>query len=186
MQNILIVSGHPDLQNSIANAEILAEAAKALPNAEIRKLDALYPERRFNIEAEQSALLQADVIVLQFPFSWYSVPGLMKLWIDEVFVFGFAHGEGAKLAGKKLIVSFTTGAPAAAYQRDGFFQHTVEDYLPQFETTAALCNLNYQGAIYTCGIGYISRDNEAAVNAQKQEARQHAERLIAKIKEIAT
>ncbi|MBH5329695.1 NAD(P)H-dependent oxidoreductase [Eikenella sp. S3360] len=185
MKNVLIVSGHPDLQNSIANAEILAEVAKALPEAEIRKLDALYPERRFNIEAEQSALLKADVIVFQFPFSWYSVPGLMKLWIDEVFVHGFAHGSNAKLAGKKLIISFTTGAPAAVYQRDGFFKHTVEDYLPQFETTATLCNLDYQGAIYTNGIGYTSRDNEEAINAQKQEARQHAARLIAKIKEIA-
>ena len=44
----------------------------------IRKLDALYPNRRFDIAAEQDALLKADVIVLQFPFSWYSVPGLMK------------------------------------------------------------------------------------------------------------
>lgn len=79
------------------------------------------------------------MIVLQFPFSWYSVPGLMKLWIDEVFVHGFAHGSTAKLGGKKLIVSFTTGAPATLYQKDGFFKHSVEDYLPQFKTFAALC-----------------------------------------------
>lgn len=185
MKNVLIVSGHPDLQNSLANAEILAETAKALPEAEIRKLDTLYPDYRFDIEAEQQALLKADVIVLQFPFSWYSVPGLMKLWIDEVFVHGFAHGSTAKLGGKKLIVSFTTGAPAAVYQKDGFFKHTVEDYLPQFETLAALCGLDYQEPVYTCGIGYTDRNNEEALNAQKQEARRHAARLVAKIKETA-
>ena len=132
MKNILIISGHPNLQHSLANAEILAEVEKSLPQAEIRKLDALYPNRRFDIAAEQDALLKADVIVLQFPFSWYSVPGLMKLWIDEVFVHGFAHGSTAKLGGKKLIVSFTTGAPAALYQKDGFFKHSVVGYLPQF------------------------------------------------------
>lgn len=181
MKNVLIVSGHPDLQNSVANAVILEEIAKALPEAEIRKLDALYPDYRFDIEAEQSALLKADTIVFQFPFSWYSVPGLMKLWIDQVFVHGFAHGSTAKLGGKKLIVSFTTGAPEALYQKEGFFQHTVEDYLPQFETTAALCGLDYQGAVYTCGIGYTSRDNEEAINAQREEAKKHAERLVAKI-----
>ena len=185
MKNVLIVSGHPDLSTSLANAEILAEVAKALPEAEIRKLDALYPDYRFDLEAEQAALLKADVIVFQFPFSWYSVPGLMKLWIDQVFVHGFAHGSTAKLGGKKLLVSFTAGAPDAVYQKDGAFKHTIEDYLPQFETTAALCNLDYQGAIYTNGIGYTSRDNEEAINAQKQEARKHAERLAAKIKEIA-
>ena len=138
MKNILIISGHPNLQHSLANAEILAEVGKSLPQAEIRKLDALYPNRLFDIAAEQDALLKADVIVLQFPFSWYSVPGLMKLWIDEVFVHGFAHGSAAKLGGKKLIVSFTTGAPAALYQKDGLFKHSVEDYLINSPCTPAV------------------------------------------------
>lgn len=39
----------------------------------------------------------------------------MKQWLDEVFVHGFAHGSTAKLGGKKLILSFTTGAPQALY-----------------------------------------------------------------------
>ncbi|WP_084824326.1 NAD(P)H-dependent oxidoreductase [Neisseria sp. HMSC061B04] len=142
MKNVLIVSGHPELNTSIANQTILSEVAQALPEAEIRRLDTLYPNYQFDIEAEQSAILKADVIVFQFPFSWYSVPGLMKLWIDKVFVHGFAHGSTAKIGGKKLIISFTTGAPEAVYQKDGFFKHTVEDYLPQFETFATLCGLD--------------------------------------------
>ena len=143
MKNVLIVSGHRELDTSIANQTILSEVAQALPEAEIRRLDTLYPNYQFDIETEQSAILKADVIVFQFPFSWYSVPGLMKLWIDKVFVHGFAHGSSAKIGGKKLIVSFTTGAPEAVYQKDGFFKHTVEDYLPQFETFATLCGLDY-------------------------------------------
>lgn len=117
MKNVLIVSGHPELNTSIANQTILSEVAQALPEAEIRRLDTLYPNYQFDIEAEQSAILKADVIVFQFPFSWYSVPGLMKLWIDKVFVHGFAHGSTAKIGGKKLIISFTTGAPEAVYQK---------------------------------------------------------------------
>ena len=113
MAHILVVSGHPDLNHSIANATILDELATALPDAEIRRLDWLYPDGKFNIAAEQESLLQADVIVWQFPFSWYGLPGLMKQWLDEVFVHGFAHGSTAKLGGKKLILSFTTGAPQA-------------------------------------------------------------------------
>ena len=98
--HILIVSGHPDLNHSIANATILDEVATALPDAEIRRLDRLYPDGKFNISAEQESLLKADVIVWQFPFSWYGLPGLMKQWLDEVFVHGFAHGSTAKLGGK--------------------------------------------------------------------------------------
>ena len=109
--HILIVSGHPDLNHSIANATILDEVETALPDVEIRRLDRLYPHGNINISAEQESLLRADVIVWQFPFSWYGLPGLMKQWLDEVFVHGFARGSTAKLGGKKLLLSFTTGAP---------------------------------------------------------------------------
>lgn len=142
MAHILVVSGHPDLNHSIANATILDELATALPDAEIRRLDWLYPDGKFNIAAEQESLLQADVIVWQFPFSWYGLPGLMKQWLDEVFVHGFAHGSTAKLGGKKLLLSFTTGAPQALYTADGFFGHAIEEYLLPFETTAGCAILS--------------------------------------------
>ncbi len=158
MKNILIVSGHPELTHSVANATILDEVATALPDAEIRRLDWLYPDGKFNIAAEQESLLRADVIVWQFPFSWYGLPGLMKQWLDEVFVHGFAHGSTAKLGGKKLLLSFTTGAPQALYTADGFFGHAIEEYLIPFETTAKLCNLELLAPVYTCGISYADRD----------------------------
>lgn len=78
MKNILVISGHPELTHSVANATILDEVETALPDVEIRRLDRLYPDGKFNIAAEQESLLRADVIVWQFPFSWYGLPGLMK------------------------------------------------------------------------------------------------------------
>ena len=138
MKNILVISGHPELTHSVANATILDEVETALPDVEIRRLDRLYPDGKFNIAAEQESLLRADVIVWQFPFSWYGLPGLMKKWLDEVFVHGFAHGSTAKLGGKKLILSFTTGAPEELYTVDSFFGHTIEEYLIPFETTFPL------------------------------------------------
>ncbi len=99
MAHILVVSGHPDLNHSIANATILDELATALPDAEIRRLDWLYPDGKFNIAAEQESLLQADVLSGS-SFFRYGLPGLMKQWLDEVFIHGFAHGSTAKLGGK--------------------------------------------------------------------------------------
>lgn len=184
MQNVLIISGHPNLNESVGNATILDEVARILPAAEIRRLDALYPDYKMDIAAEQAALLNADVIVWQFPFSWYSLPGLMKLWLDQVFVHGFAHGSTAKLGGKKLILSFTTGAPQALYSSDGFFGHNVEDYLTQFDTTARLCNLDMQAPIYTCGISYADRD-EDKIAQQKAMAQEHALRLVAALNALS-
>ena len=75
MKNILVISGHPELNHSVANATILDEVATALPDAEIRRLDWLYPDGKFNIASEQESLLRADVIVWQFPFSGMGCPG---------------------------------------------------------------------------------------------------------------
>lgn len=102
MKNVLIISGHPDLKGSVANVTILEALSKALPEAEIRRLGTLYPDYQFDIEAEQAALLKADVIVLQFPFSWYSMPGLLKLWLDKVFLHGFSHGSRGKLGARSF------------------------------------------------------------------------------------
>ncbi|MFP2237135.1 NAD(P)H-dependent oxidoreductase [Pseudescherichia vulneris] len=184
MQNVLIISGHPNLQESIGNATILSKVAKALPEAEIRYLDALYPDYQINVAQEQKALLKADVIVWQFPFSWYSVPGLMKLWIDRVFVHGFAHGSTAKLVGKKLIISFTAGAPESLYSPDGMFGHDIQHYMAQFKTTALLCNLAFEDPVYTLGISYSGRD-EAKIREQKSMAEAHAARLITAINATA-
>ena len=54
-----------------------------------------------------------------------------------------------------------------------------------FETTALLCNLDLQDPIYTLGISYAGRD-EAKIQEQKAMAKDHAVRLIAKIKETAS
>lgn len=185
MQKVLIISGHPNLIESVGNRTILNDVAETLPEVEIRHLDSLYPDYKINVADEQEALLRADVIVWQFPFSWYSVPGLMKLWIDLVFVHGFAHGSTARLGGKKLILSFTTGAPQELYSPEGFFGHEIEDYMAQFKTTAVLCNLDLQTPIYTCGISYAGRD-EAKTIEQTAAAHGHAVRLIAAIKELAS
>lgn len=80
----LIISGHPDLSSSVANAAILGEFEKNLTDCEIRKLDELYPDGNIDVEAEQKALLEADLIVWQFPFWWYTPP----LAYEEVAGFG--------------------------------------------------------------------------------------------------
>ena len=184
MMKTLIISGHPDLSTSVANQTILEELEKALPDAEIRKLDQLYPDAVIDVEAEQKALLEADLIVWQFPFWWYSLPWLMKKWLDEVFLHGFSHGSTAKLGGKKLLVSFTTGAPAEAYTGGEGSLGDIQKMVEIFQATAILCGLDYQGALYVHGVGYTTRDDEAKTESQRADAKAYAAKLIARIQEI--
>lgn len=73
-----------------------------------------------DIREEQEKLLWADVVVLQFPLWWFSVPAIMKGWIDRVFGHGFVigvprpqggwlrYGEG-RLSPRRAMLAITTG-----------------------------------------------------------------------------
>jgi len=180
----LLVAGHPDLSQSIVNAAILDELARAFPDMTIRKLCEVAPAAVFDIPAEQAALAEADLIVWQFPFHWYSLPWLMKKWLDEVFVHGFAHGTGARLAGKKLLVSFTTGAPEAAYTGQKGSVGDIHALVAWFGSIAKVCSLDYLGPIWVNGVSYAARDDVEAVARQQAKARDYAAQLIARIREI--
>ncbi|WP_406195608.1 NAD(P)H-dependent oxidoreductase [Kitasatospora sp. NBC_01560] len=78
------------------------------------------------IAAEQEKVRWSDAVVLQFPMWWFSVPAIMKGWIDRVFTAGFGYGpalpppysEGA-LAGRRALLSVTMGARPTAFSDRG-------------------------------------------------------------------
>ena len=47
-----------------------------------------------DILAEQKRIENADALVLTYPVYWWSMPALMKGWIDRVFTRGWAYDEG--------------------------------------------------------------------------------------------
>jgi len=120
MLHTLIVSGHTDLHNSVANRRILDTLERELPGAEVLRLDALYTNKPIDVPTEQDRLRRADVIVFQFPLFWFNIPSLLQRWMEEVWLHGFSHGTNAHaLKGKKLLLSLTTGAPAEVYTPQG-------------------------------------------------------------------
>lgn len=47
-----------------------------------------------DVAAEQRKLLWADVLILQFPLWWHTMPAILKGWVDRVYAYGFAYGVG--------------------------------------------------------------------------------------------
>lgn len=181
MKNILIVSGHTNLKNdSIANKTILEELSKKIPEAEMDYLDQLYPDYKIDVEAEQAKLEKADLIILQFPIYWYTMPSLMSKWMEDTFKHGWSHGAtGDKLKGKSVIASFTTGAPEALYHKDAPMGHEIEEYLPAIQSTCGLCGMDFVGFVYTGGVSYQSRKDADALAVMKAKSVEHADRVIA-------
>lgn len=48
-----------------------------------------------DVAAEQARIDNADALALVFPIYWWSMPGLLKGWIDRVFANGWAYEETA-------------------------------------------------------------------------------------------
>ena len=179
MKKVLIISGHPDLANdSFANKIIREDLATLLPEATFDDLGDLYPDYKIDVAAEQKKLVGADIIVLQFPIFWYSCPALLAKWMEDVFVRGFSHGsQGKALVGKKLVLSFTTGAPESAY--DAAFP--VDALTGRFVQTAGLTGMIYEGYVYTGGVSYADRTDPARAADMTAVSHAHAKHLAEKI-----
>lgn len=50
-----------------------------------------------DVTAEQARIDRADALVLVYPVYWWSMPGLLKGWIDRVFTNGWAYDYGSDL-----------------------------------------------------------------------------------------
>lgn len=173
----LIILAHPNLESSVANKRIVEKLPKHINNVEVRDIFKLYPDYKINIEAEQQALLETDTIVFQYPFYWYNMPAILKLWFDEVFSYNFAYGsEGDKLKGKNFLLSITVGGPADSYTPLGYNHFKIEDFIKPLEQTAYLAQMNYLAPIYEHGMVYIS-----GVYNSKEVVEQRADKQIEKL-----
>lgn len=76
------------------------------------------------IAAEQKKLLEADLLIFQFPLWWFGLPAILKGWVDRVFAAGLIYGGGkwysnGVLRGKRAMVCLTTGGPENIYNARG-------------------------------------------------------------------
>ncbi|MEM8857918.1 MAG: NAD(P)H-dependent oxidoreductase [Chloroflexota bacterium] len=143
MTKILIVFSHSDFAQSRINKAML-EAIDELENVTIHILEESAPNFKFDVEKEQALLVQFDVIVLQFPMYWFGSPALLKHWIDEVFLYGFAYGStGNSLKDKTLVCATTAGGEAVDFTPDGAYGYSVKEFYRPFEITAKFCKMGY-------------------------------------------
>jgi glutathione-regulated potassium-efflux system ancillary protein KefF len=143
MADIVVIAAHPHLQHSHVTRAMIGAAARA-PGVALRELYARYPDYLVDVQAEQAALAAARLVVWLHPIHWYSMPPLAKLWLDEVFEFGWAYGPGGNaLRGKDLWLVTSTGGTEAAYHPAGHNRHFFDDFLIPYEQTAALTGMRW-------------------------------------------
>ncbi|MDP3514771.1 MAG: glutathione-regulated potassium-efflux system oxidoreductase KefF [Sulfuritalea sp.] len=159
---IYLVLAHPYPSQSRAN-RVLLDAVRDLPGLEVCSLYDRYPDFDIDVAAEQAALSRAQLVVWMHPLFWYSVPGLLKHWFDQVLSHGWAYGDGAAaLHGKDCLWVASTGGTPQAYSAAGVHQRPFADFVPPIEETALFCGMNWLAPCILHGANEIDEPQLAA------------------------
>uniref|UniRef100_A0A8C5KNW3 Ribosyldihydronicotinamide dehydrogenase [quinone] n=1 Tax=Jaculus jaculus TaxID=51337 RepID=A0A8C5KNW3_JACJA len=106
-----------DITGALSNPEVFnygVESYEAHKRRELAK----------DILEEQKKVQEADLVIFQFPLYWFSVPAIMKGWMDRVLCQGFAFDipgfyDSGFLKDKLALLSLTTGGTAEMYTKSG-------------------------------------------------------------------
>jgi len=143
MPRVLVLFAHPALEKSRVHRALVA----AVPRREgltFHDLYEEYPRLDIDVRREQGLLVEHDVIVLQFPFYWYSTPPILKQWQDLVLEHGWAYGsKGTALRGKTALCALSTGGRAEAYAPGGYNRFSMRQLLAPLEQTFRLCGMRF-------------------------------------------
>ncbi|MCF8178699.1 MAG: NAD(P)H-dependent oxidoreductase [Sulfuritalea sp.] len=143
MPSTLVIHAHPRPGQSVVIAELCRFFASR-DDVEIRSLYELYPDFDIDVAAEQQALTRADLVIWLAPVYWYSVPALMKHWIDQVLAHGWAYGDGAcALHGKSVWWATSAGGDTAAYTASGAHGRPFEEFVAPIEHVARFCGMDW-------------------------------------------
>jgi glutathione-regulated potassium-efflux system ancillary protein KefG len=173
MPRILLLFAHPAYERSRVHRRLVA-AVQSLPGITFHDLYEAYPDFDIDVRREQSLLLEHDVLVVQCPFYWYSVPPLVKQWEDLVLEHGWAYGShGKALVGKQWLQMVSAGGSENAYSPQGRNRMSVEALLAPLEKTAQLCNMEWLAPHVVHGTHAMT-----SVDFDREAAR-YRERLLA-------
>lgn len=141
--NILILFAHPALQNSRVNSQLI-DYVKDLDGITFHDLYETYPDFYIDVKHEQNLLLENDIIVFHHPLFWFSIPAILREWMDLVLQHMWAYGKtGLALQGKKLFNATTTGGRESMYQHHGFHGSTMIEFLAPIRQSAHVCGMDF-------------------------------------------
>lgn len=125
-----------------------------------------------DVTAEQQKLLDADALILMFPLWWFSMPAIMKGWIERVYAYNFAYGYkdagnayrygDGMLKGKRAMLSVMCGGPAEDYLPRGINAPLEELLFPITHGSLFYPGMDVLPTFAVYGTGRIDADGVAA------------------------
>lgn len=159
--NILILFAHPALQKSRVNKRLI-RYVRDIDGVTFHDLYEEYPDFDINVAREQELLTKNNIIVFHHPIFWFSMPAILKEWIDLVLQHGWAYGkDGKALKGKKLLSVVSTGSSESMYSKEGYTRHTIGEFLLPVRQTAYVCGMDYLPPFVAYGTHTMTEEQTA-------------------------
>ncbi|POR48791.1 NAD(P)H dehydrogenase (quinone) [Paraburkholderia eburnea] len=121
-----------------------------------------------DVEEEQRKILAADAVILIFPLWWFSMPAIMKGWVDRVWAFGLAYGyQGAGntyrygeggFAGKRALLAVSVGGPEQDYSPRGINGPLEQLLFPVTHGTLFFTGMQVLPSFAVYGTGHMDTD----------------------------
>ncbi|GAF65181.1 putative NADPH-quinone reductase [Bacillus sp. TS-2] len=135
MKNLLLINGHDEYERAQGglNKRLSNEIKKVVSDEfTIMTSDVI---SGYEVSEEINKFKSADVVMIQAPIYWFSLPGILKKYIDDVFIpdvfFGKAKsfGKGGLFKNKKYMLSITWGAQSSVFnnERNTFLEGLSEE-----------------------------------------------------------
>ena len=125
---------HPFATSESTNRKILETAKQMMPEVKFVDLSA---GQTYNVEEEQKNMKEADTIVFQYPIFWFTKPHDLVEFQARTWTPGFCYMDGDALKGKQIITITTTGAPEAAYSKEGPLPYNIDETKNDWDASAA-------------------------------------------------
>lgn len=151
-----IVVIHPNIDDSVVNKRWVEELRKFPEKYVIHELHTTYANEKIDVLAEQALIEKYDKIVFQFPFYWFNCPPLLKKWLDEVLIYGWAFGSksGYKVESKKVALAISLGADQGDYTSSNVFKYSLEELTRSFELTFNYVKADYRPLFAQYGVDH--------------------------------
>jgi NAD(P)H dehydrogenase (quinone) len=142
----------------------------ALEQRESYKSEKISPD----IQAEIDKLKWCDVLIFNFPMYWFSVPAILKGWIDRVFISGFCYGgkrfyDQGGLKGKKGLLAFTLGGREYMFGEDKIHGEMQTMLRPLLRGSMAYVGLSVLPPFIGWHVPYISDEERQSLLKQYRE-----------------
>ncbi|WP_368505189.1 NAD(P)H-dependent oxidoreductase [Alkalihalophilus sp. As8PL] len=129
MRKLLIIKGQDYFER--AQGELNNTMSKYIGEFTTNEFEVVLTDiaKGYRVPEEIVKFKCADVIIIQTPIYWFSLPGILKKYIDDVFIPGIffgkskRFGQGGKFNKKKYMLSVSWGA------RESEFKGTKDDFL---------------------------------------------------------